>query len=126
MRTVTQSTKGTVMLAAFRPANGSHAEENAGDVAQVRGMIDLANKCPASGYGPPASYAISLEFAMMEPIGAQLAKHSALASTHNQRGGRGSGASCAANTYNTFPSRKINYNALTPSRWISAEQQPEF
>jgi hypothetical protein len=125
MNTVTQSSKGNVMLPSVRPANGSHGGENAGDVAQVPSAIDLADECLASGYGPPAGGAASLDFATMQPIAMQLAKHPTRDSTRFQRGGRGVGASCAANTYNAFPSRKINCNALTPSRPVDhAERQP--
>ena len=110
MKTVTQSVTANVMLPSVRPANGSHGGENAGDVAQVPSAIDLTGECLASGYGPPAFIAASLDFTTMQPLSLRLAKHTARDSTPFQRGGRGVGASCAANTYNTFPSRKINCN----------------
>jgi hypothetical protein len=110
MSTVTQSNTANVMLPSVWPENGSHGGENAGDVAQVPGAIDLSGECLASGYEPPASGAESLEFATMPPLALRLAKHPARTGPRFQRGGRGVSASCAANTYNTFAAWKINYN----------------
>jgi len=89
MSTVTQSATANVMLPSVRPANGSHGGENAADVAQVLGVIEMAGECLASGYGPPAVNAGRLDFTAMRTLALQLAKHTTRNGTRFQRGGEG-------------------------------------
>ena len=122
MKVVTQSTTNNVMLPAGRPANGSHAGENVGDAAEV---LDWSAKRSPSGYEPLFHGAGSLDFTWIVAHCLRLAKQWPRTGPRFQRGGRGSSASCAANTHDAFAPWNNIHNALTPSgRWIYAEQQP--